>query len=172
MYNHTKFRLGKTVFLFSTLVCSIALHGCAKNVSIKDIDPNHHSDGNWLAAVQKTNPRQTFQNWQLSCVDTSRDMKFRVKDSVLRMYFNKQAFNTYVDKSGYFRLVMPTGFSANSSPQSDDSLINSKITFIIDGELDGDEKNGHLTVGIDRFGGGGCRSEVLYSKLENAKSTR
>ncbi len=160
----TKFKNALVAVLLLNL---LLMSGCA-SVGVKDVDPNHSHDGAWLAEIEQTPKYQKAGGWHMQCHDMSGEFGFIVENSVLQFNFLGKNHETYVAKNGKFRLDVESDYVAKESHSSDVELVNGEITYSFKGRLSPDRAKGTVVVSIAGLGDRGCRSAMVFSKMNTA----
>ena len=152
------------------LVAAMFVAGCSQDVrrivSADFRDKSGSYDGDWLAFMAQTPSPQIIQNWKVKCNSFEQSIPISVEEGVVTTRINDVDHSTYISGNGRFRLEIPTGLKMSNPISSSATLIDGRVTLILQGDLGRDKPSGSFTFGIADFANVGCTTRVNYIPTE------
>ena len=156
--------------ILSAFAATILLQGCASTVmhqvSESDRDLAGGYNGAWQGTVVRTAAKQYGPgNWELSCGNMAgRNVgQVSVEGGLAKLKIFGDVQQAYVNNDGRFRFEIPMAEVAAAGGNSDSSISQGKMTFILYGSLK--KQAGTLTFGIAEFANNGCSSKVKFTRI-------
>jgi len=126
-------------------------------------------DGDWLAFMAETPTPQVIQNWKVKCSSFEQSIPISVQEGQVTTRINDVDHTTYISGNGRFRLEIPTGLKMSNPISSSATLLDGRVTLILQGDLGRERPSGSFTFGIADFANVGCRTRVTYIPSEPDK---
>jgi len=147
--------------------------GCSqdvkRSVSLDFRDKSGLFDGEWLAFMAETPSPQIIQNWKVKCRSFEQTIPISVREGQVITRINDIDHTTYISGNGRFRLEIPTGLKMSNPISSSATLLDGRVTLILQGDLGRERPSGSFTFGIADFANVGCRTRVTYIPAEPEK---
>lgn len=163
-----KLSMSKRARELALLSIVVLVSACAiKPVSDVDRDSSRSFDGNWQVLVQKSPSTQFIEKWRFSCDPDPFDFSMRVTQgiAILGGLGGSGPVQANVGKGGKFAFVIPIESKLKESVASSESIVNGNITLYLSGNLSEKSSQGDYTIGVQQFGGQGCRKKVVFKRL-------
>lgn len=143
----------------TALAVTAAVSGCA-SAPLNTSETGAY-DGWWLAKIQKTPPKQTRNNWEMTCRNLEGEFAFDVSDDIVRMKALGSTQHGLLTSGGKFKLRQQTDFKVSSSARSDIQITKGDVRYVIKGKLSGDKPHGIIQTFIPEIGAG-CTSKIHF----------
>ncbi len=148
------------------LLLLVTLAGCGnevrRQVTAEFRDTTGRFDGVWLAQMLDTPSPQVVQNWRINCQSFKQAIPISVDNGRVEAKINDEVHWSYLSLSGRFRLEIPTGLRMSAPISTTDSLVDGRVTLILQGDLSREPRRGKFTFGIAQFANAGCTTAVRY----------
>jgi len=152
---------------------SVFAVGCSqdvkRSVSLDFRDKSGLFDGEWLAFMAETPSPQIIQNWKVKCRSFEQTIPISVREGQVITRINDIDHTTHISGNGRFRLEIPTGLKMSNPISSSATLLDGRVTLILQGDLGRERPSGSFTFGIADFANVGCRTRVTYIPAEPEK---
>ena len=152
------------------LAGSLLAAGCSKEVrrivSEDFKDQSGIYDGDWLAFMAQTPSPRIIQNWKVKCRSFEQSIPITIGEGQVTTRINDIDHSTYISSNGRFRLEIPTGLKMSNPISSSATLLDGRVTLILQGDLGRERPSGSFTFGIADFANVGCTTRVNYILAE------
>lgn len=154
----------KSVIAFGVLGI---LSACATTapVSRDSRDQSGLYDGEWVVNILPISGDQRRGRWIYTCDHQGSQFKMTVQNATISI---KGTPETFVNASGFFKIVVPTKTVYTEGPGSDATLLNDPIIVYMSGNLSEGSRKGKWIRGSKRMGERGCQARVEFRRMSNA----